>query len=243
MDSSDESNKSFVKHVFNFDDDTKGELINIIQYTFIGVIPIIILNKSISKYIPEADDSKGSLEISAEIVIQLIVMLFGLYMIHRVITFFPTYSGAKYEDYNVITSVLTILMITLSLQTKIGEKTNILIERLMDFWEGKDSKSEKNKSNGKKSNVKVTQPIAGQQPTATGQITNQMYNDGTSINSLPSMPQMSNPSPTQQLPNYDNMYQKNDTPLVNALSPGQMEGFGEPMAANSALGGGFGSTW
>jgi hypothetical protein len=243
MDSSDESNKSFVKHVFNFDDDTKGELINIIQYTFIGVIPIIILNKSISKYIPEADDSKGSLEISAEIVIQLVVMFFGLYMIHRVITFFPTYSGAKYEDYNVITSVLTILMITLSLQTKIGEKTNILIERLMDLWDGKDSKSESSKSNGKKANVKVSQPIAGQQQAASGQITNHpMYNDGTSINSLPSMPQMSNPSATQQLPNYDNMYQKNDTPLVNASSPGQMESF-EPMAANSALGGGFGSTW
>ena len=32
MESSDDSSKSFFKHVFNFDDDSKSEILNIIQY-------------------------------------------------------------------------------------------------------------------------------------------------------------------------------------------------------------------
>ena len=74
MDTTDDS-KSFFKHVFNFDDDSKSEILNIIQYSIIALIPIIILNKSMSNYVPEADDKKGSLELSAEILIQIIVML------------------------------------------------------------------------------------------------------------------------------------------------------------------------
>jgi hypothetical protein len=49
-------------------------------------------------------------------------------------------------------------------------------------------------------------------------------------------------APAQQLPNYNNMYQKNDTPLIDAATPGG-EGFFEPMAANSVLGGSFGASW
>jgi hypothetical protein len=91
--------------------------------------------------------------------------------------------------------------------------------------------------------VKVTQPIAGQQigGSITGQVMPQSqptYTDGTSINSLPT-----SSSSTQQLPNYDNMYKQDTTPLVNAATPGGTEGFQEPMAANSVLGGGFGSSW
>jgi hypothetical protein len=39
------------------------------------------------------------------------------------------------------------------------------------------------------------------------------------------------------------MYQQDNTPLVNAATPGVTETFSEPMAANSVLGGGFGSSW
>ena len=47
MDSSDESNKGFFKHVFNFDDDSKSEILNIIQYALIAIIPVVVLNKTI----------------------------------------------------------------------------------------------------------------------------------------------------------------------------------------------------
>jgi hypothetical protein len=133
-------------------------------------------------------------------------------------------------------------MITLSLQTKLGEKVSILFDRLMDLWNGTDSSKKK----GKSGNVKVTQPIAGQQQMG-GSITGQVmmpqsqptYTDGTSINSLPT----SSITSTQQLPNYDNMYKEQNTPLVNAATPGAMEGFQEPMAANAVLGGGAFGSW
>ena len=244
MDTTDDS-KSFFKHVFNFDDDSKSEILNIIQYALVGLIPVILLNKSMSNYVPEADDKKSSLELSAEIVIQIIVMFIGLLIIHRINTFVPTYSGVKYPEFNIIFNILAVLMIVLSLQTKLGEKVSILIERLMDLWNGTDSSKKKSK-NGKNGNVKVSQPISGQQQIG-GSITGQMmapqtqptYTDGTSINSLPT----SSSTPTQQLPNYDNMYQQQTTPLVGAASPG-MEGFSnEPMAANSVLGGGAFGSW
>jgi hypothetical protein len=243
MDSSDDS-KGFFKHVFNFDDDSKGEILNIIQYAMIALIPVILLNKSMSNYVPEADEKKNSLELSAEIVIQIIVMFIGLLIIHRVITFIPTYSGIKYPDFNIVFIILAVLMITLSLQTKLGEKVSILFDRLMDLWNGTDSSKKKK---GKSGNVKVTQPIAGQQQQMGGSITGQImpqsqptYTDGTSINSLPT----SSASSTQQLPNYDSMHRQDTTPLVNAATPGGMEGFQEPQAANEAFGG-FGgwSSW
>jgi hypothetical protein len=241
MDTSDDS-KGFLKHVFNFDDDSKYDILNIIQYAIIALIPVIILNKSMSNYVPEADDKKSSIELSAEIIIQIIVMFIGLLLIHRIITFVPTYSGVKYPDFNIVFIILAVLMITLSLQTKLGEKVSILFDRLMDLWNGTDSSKKK----GKSGNVKVTQPIAGQQQMG-GSITGQVmmpqsqptYTDGTSINSLPT----SSITSTQQLPNYDNMYKEQNTPLVNAATPGAMEGFQEPMAANAVLGGDAFGSW
>jgi len=245
MDSSDESKESFIKHVFYFNDKSKADVLNLTQYSLISIVPIVLLNKLIAKFVPEADDQKGSLEISAEILLQVFVMMFGLFMINRFITYFPTYSGVEYANINVIYIVLAVLMITISLQTRLGEKTNILVERITELWEGTPAKHKKNNKNNKNNNnnVKVSQPISGQ-INMSSQAMNQsamnqaMYSDGTSINSLP------NGGDMQQLPNYNNMHQQDNTPLVNAATPG-VEGFGggQIMAANEALGGSFGSSW
>jgi hypothetical protein len=242
MDSSDDSKKSFFKYVFNFDNDSKSEILNLVQYALLAIVPVLLLNKGIAKYIPEGDDNKSSLEIFAEIIVQVIVIFLGLLLINRIITFVPTYSEVKYPDIHVISIVLSALMIMLSLQTKIGEKANILIERVVDMWEGTPAPTTKTK-NGKKATVRV----------ATNQITNNLalsksYSDGTDINSLPSSDMAqhasSNVLAPQQLPNYNNMHQKDTTQLVGASTPGDhSEGFSEPMAANSVLGGGFGSSW
>ena len=238
MDSSDES-KSFFKHVFNFDDDSKSEILNILQYSVIAIIPIVILNKSMQKYVPESDEKKSSLEVSAEILVQIIVMFIGLLLIHRIITYIPTYSGAKYPDFHIVYIILAILMITMSLQTKLGEKVSLLVDRLSELWTGKSDNKKKNGKNGN-GTVKVSQPISGQQSSSG-------YTDGTAINSLPTFDitqGSQNTMQPQQLPNYDAMYKQENTPLVGAASPGiseDMTGIMEPMAANSVLGGG--SSW
>lgn len=232
MDNSDES-KSFFKHIFNFDDDSKSEILNILQYSLIAIIPVVILNKSMYTYVPEADDKKSSLEITAEVLIQIIVMFVGLLLIHRLITYIPTYSSTKYPDFHIIYIILAILMITMSLQTKLGEKVSILVDRVYELWNGKQEKK-----NGKKGNVKVSQPISGQQQ----QMSLPMV-DGTAISSLPTY-DTSSSAQTQQLPNYDSMYRQDTTPLIGAATPGMSEGMSsEPMAANSVLGGGGFGSW
>jgi hypothetical protein len=235
------SNKvGFFNYVFKFDDDSKSEILNILQYAFLSLLPIIILNKSMQTYVPEADDKKGSLELSTEIIIQTIVMFLGLLLINRIVTYVPTYSGVDYPEFSIHYIILAILMITLSLQTKIGEKVSILSERVYELWNGK---SDKKKAGGKQgsNNVKVSQPISGQQQQYSQQMSSQAPIDrsvmSTSINSLPSSADQQ-----EQLPNYNNMYQNNPTPLINAATPGIQENFMEPMAANSVLGGnGFGN--
>jgi hypothetical protein len=242
MESSDESKKNFVKYVFNFNDNTKAELLNIMQYSILAIIPIVVLNKLIAKYIPEPDDNKGSIETTAEIVIQILVMFLGFFYINRLICYFPTYSGEEYPPTNIILIVLAVLMIILSINSRLGEKVNILIDRLMELWDGKASSDPK-----KKANVKVSQPIAGKlPPMLPPQNSNQSFSDGTAINSLPTnaMMQMNNQPTTsaQQMPNYNDFYEKDNTPLVNAGTPG-VENFDGPQAANSVLGGSFGSSW
>ena len=237
MDSSDDSNNNFFKHVFKFDDESKSEILNIIQYALIAIIPVVLLNKTIGKYVPEADDKKGGLELSAEIVIQVIVTFIGLLLIHRIITFIPPYSETKYPEFNIVYIILAMLMITMSLQTKIGEKVSILSDRVMELWNGPD-----NKKKGKNGNVKVSQPISGQQIIIPQQQPG--YTDGTAISSLPTSDSSSDNS-TQQMPNYNNMYRQDTTPLVGAATPGMSEGFSQgPVAASEFLGGsGFGSSW
>jgi len=241
---SDDSNKNFFKYVFNFDDESKADILNIIQYAILAIIPVVLLNKTLSKYIPEADDKKGSLEITAEIVIQIILMFLGILIIHRIINYIPPYSGKKYGEINNVTPILPMLVIILSLQTKLGEKVSILVERIVELWEGKTDKK-KNGKGGKNGNVKVTQPISGQSMNSAA-MTQSLYTDGTAIGSLPTNEAnygSENTLSPQQLPNYNAMYQKDTTPLVGAATPGQ-ESFSEPMAANSVLGGGaFGSAW
>ena len=230
-----ESKKNFVKHVFNFDDDSKSEILNIIQYSLIALIPVVVLNKTMAKYIPEADENKGTLEVVAEVLIQVISMFMGLLIIHRLVTFVPTYSGTKYPEYNIIFIVLSVLMITLSLQTKLGEKVGILFDRTLELWNGKSEKPGQ-----KKGTVKVSQPIAGQQPNqmivnpamSIGQaaLTQSIYTDGTSIGSLP----VSNNQFGNGVGGVQSVQQQQQ------FAQPMMETFPEPAPANSYGGGSFG---
>lgn len=218
----------FFKHVFNFDEESKSEMLNIIQYTVLAIVPVIVLNKLMQKFVPEADEEKSSLELSAEILAQIIFMFLGILIIHRIVTYVPTQSGTKYPTWNFISPILPMLVILTSLQTKLGEKISILVDRFIELWEGKQEKG-KGKGNGNgNGNIKISQPIS-QNQTAMNQSLNTM--GSTAINSLP----------TQQQPNYDQMYQQDSTPLIGAASP-SMENM-EPMAANSGIGGGFGSAF
>jgi hypothetical protein len=139
---------SFFNHVFSTTEEGKAEILNVVQYSLSAILPVVLLNKTVQKFIPEADIEKSSLELLAEIFIQIVVMFIGIVLIHRVITYLPTYSGYKYEGFNLTTVILAFLVIVLSLQTKLGIKVNILVDRALELWNGpgKEKKKENMKS-------------------------------------------------------------------------------------------------
>jgi len=135
------SKKAFFSHVFSTTEEGKAEILNILQYSLLGVIPIVILNKCLQRFIPDADSEKSSLEIFAEVLIQLVFMFVGIVIIHRVITYIPTYSEFKYESLTLTNVVLAFLLLILSIQTKLGIKVNILTDRVIELWWGRSDYS------------------------------------------------------------------------------------------------------
>ena len=128
----DKKEASFINHVFSNSDEDKSELLNVVQYGLMAIIPVIILNKLIHRFIPEADPDKSSLELLVEMAIQVVLIFVGLILIHRIITYFPTYSGFKYENLSLTNIILAFLVIVLSIQSKLGLKGNILFDRVME---------------------------------------------------------------------------------------------------------------
>ena len=221
-----------MNHIFRFDDATKCELMNVSQYSLLAVIPIVILNKGVQYYVPEADEDKNSLEIIIEVVLQILVIMIGLLFIHRIVTSVPTMSKESYQDVNYTTLILAILVIVLSLQTKLGDKISILSSRVSNLWNGNNTTKEKKKHNKIKVSQPISQPTQSQQPNQQA-MQQSLDNYSTSIDSLP----------TQSSPNFNQMYQNTPTPLVNAQFPAQENFESQIMAANEVLGGSFGSNF
>ncbi len=130
------SSNTFFSHVFDMSKEANAEIMNVSQYALLGIFPVLVLNKLIQRFIPEADPDKSSLELWFEVLLQTIVMFVGILFIHRIITYVPTYSGYRYERIALTNVILGFLVIVLSMQTKMGIKVNILYERVMDMWNG-----------------------------------------------------------------------------------------------------------
>ena len=241
-----DTSKDFFKHVFNMNEDSKSDMMNIVQYAVLSVTPVVLLNKTMSKYVPEADESKGSVEIGAEVVLQVIVMFIGLLLIHRINTFIPTFSGEKYPEFNIVYIILAVLMITLSLQTKLGEKVSILSDRVMQLWEGREGLSSQPAKAGN-NNVKVSQPLAQQQQQQhmpqhqAPQVhvcADNMAMNSTPISQLPMNPM--NTPPTTQTTTIANNMMANNVQSNQMQMP--MQDVFEPVAANDG-GAGMFSSW
>jgi len=124
-----EEQPTFFSHVFNFEQDSRNEMVNIAQYTVFSIVFITLLNRGVQEYMPEVDRDKGSIAIFVEVVIQCIILFLGIIFIHRIITYFPSISGAKYAEQNVIAIILPTLILLLSTST-LGQKVGIIVDRL-----------------------------------------------------------------------------------------------------------------
>ena len=239
------TNKNFIKHLFNFDKDTQMSLLNIVQYLVLAIIPISIYNRFVNNVIPEPNETKGSLEILAEVLAHLAAILVGIFFVHRVVTYLPTYSGKDYGNLNMFSIILILLVIVYDIQGKVGMKMNFLLNRLSELWNGKQviegNTNKKANVQVQSSALRIPDPARHVPSRADYVNTHEQMNPGANKmqnavrNSLgtPQEPSATSQANYQQSPGYNG--------LVNANEPGQ-EMF-EPMAANAALGGGFGSSW
>jgi hypothetical protein len=218
--------KTFFNHVFSQTEEGKAEILNVVQYSMLGVIPVLVLNKLIQRFIPEADPEKSTLELLVEIFIQLIVMFCGIIIIHRIITYMPTYSGFKYENLTLTNVILAFLIIVLSIQTKLGIKVNILFDRANDLWNGTSSSD--SKENVKKG-IRVNKPVSRHAPSQADYLDNSQ----TQNSIFPPAP-VATTRQSNGMDSYDMMMGR------PSMDGGSMMG---PMAANSMLGGSFGSSF
>lgn len=234
----------FFKHTFNFDETNKALIFNMLQYAILALIPCILALKGIGAIIPEEDEEKGSIEISLEVLGQLMLVLLSIWFINRMVRYIPTYSGVEYAPFNETNFILIFLILMLTMQTRLGEKVKILATRVMDAWEGKTSLKPEEKNT--KGNVKVSQPLANQPNQATGppaaqspkmmdQSTLGMDGLAQAQAGLSQQQQAHQNAMSQgyQTPDFNSFYQNDLNPMVGA---------NEPMAAND-MGSAFGSAW
>lgn len=247
--------QSFLKTVFNFDENSRGEYLNMVQYTLMAIIPILILNKVVGYVMPAVDEKKGSIELSLEVIIQLILIFIGILLINKAIQYFPTYSGIKYQQMDMISLVPVFLVIMLSLQTRIGQKSAIVVDRILELINDKTgiSLDKKEKASDKKQvkqnqghpSVPSTLPSRQQPIGGNQQIANAMTG-GAGTTSLSSLP-VNNNSGSYNGPDFNSMYAGPDISYPDSQTPGgglqgDLLGNNEPMAANSLLGG-FGTAF
>jgi len=216
---------TFLNHVFSSSEESMGELMNVVQYAIMGVVPIVVLNKTIHHFIPDADSEKSSFEILAEVLIQLSLLFIGIVLIHRMITYLPTYSGFKYENLTLTNVILAFLMIVLSIQTKLGLKVNVLVERVMEFINGPNEEEEVKQQKGKKSK---------HAPSQADHLDDSRIQQGT----FP-------PAPVAGTQAGNGMQPMQEPPQQRVEQQVSMDyGMGvDPMAANSLLGGSFGASF
>ena len=231
------SASGFFNHIFNFDNDNKSTIMNMLQYIILGLIPVVLVLKTIKYYVPEEDDNKGTTEITIEVALQLFTIFFAIWFIDRMVRYVPTYSGINYHKFNEINFILPLLIILVTMQTKLGAKINILADRVMQLWEGREGLTSQPAKAGN-DNVKVSQPLAQQQHQApqVHVCADNMAMNSTPISQLPMNP-MNTPPTTQTTTIANNMMannvQSNQMPMQDVF---------EPVAANDG-GAGMFSSW
>jgi len=124
-------NNSFINYMFTMSDNEKDTILNIIQYTSLSIVPLIIIIKLMNVYLPKYNEHKGNIEILIEVILQLIFTIIFLWFINKFILYIPTYSKTTYENINIMNMILPIIFILFTLETNINKKVILLSNKLM----------------------------------------------------------------------------------------------------------------
>ena len=124
----------------------------------------------------------------------------------------------------------------MTMQTKLGAKINILYDRILEMWNGKTQ----SRGGNTQGNVRVSQPIVmqGHQVSRADSLDNTLI--APRANQLPAQ---NNISLIDSLPNMMNSGGGGGNNMQNQAMQNAFMDSMEPMAANGALGGAFGSSF
>jgi hypothetical protein len=227
------SSSSFLSQIFSTSPESMSEIYNSVQFAILALIPIFILNKIVAKVIPEPNIESSSLIILGEILLQVFIVSVGVILIYRFVTYFPSFSGFKYETLSLAGPTMFFIILLFSIQSKLGIKANIIADRLYEIWNGPQ---EDNKKNIRK-NVRTMSPVSPMMhtPSQADFLDNSVIN--TSMSSLP------NPISTKNVSSPSLSHQNNVGFGMRSSGPESrgMDTYMGPAAANSMIGGSFGT--
>lgn len=211
-------NMSFFDYITTTSSNEKAQLLNLMQYGGLVIIPLILVLKLMKMYVPVEDSYKSTLEITIEVLVELAVIIVLFFIIHKLVVYVPTYSKVEYDNISLLSTILPLFFIIFSLDTKLSEKLNILLDRfLMAVGLKKESFSEY------------------PPPESTSQIVAQ---NGACTPPMPQLPNVVNmmPSNNEQMPPPQMTHQIQQQMPQQQQQHEQMFDEG-PMAANSVIGG------
>lgn len=167
-----DSSKSFIDYITSFSSSEKAQMMNIVQYCGILVIPLLAVLKMMKIYMPINNPLKPTSELVFEVIVQLIVILVSFFFIHKFVLYFPTYSEVKYENFSLLSGMLPLLFLMFTLDTKISEKLNVLFDRFLGMLglikeplvEEEDSQQNGDGNNGKQQTAQHTMQHTMQPP-------------------------------------------------------------------------------
>jgi hypothetical protein len=265
------TNQGFFTYVFKLSKFKQEDLLNIIQYTVLSIVPVMLFIYFTKKYFPLVNEDDSSIYILTVTIIELIFMMVGIFFIDRIINYIPTYSGKYYETINLTTIILIFILFMLLTHGGFRLRTALLLQRFDDWFTIDDIIARKLGLTPKPFDItmedvqvvpkkgKGNKKAGNGAPNSNGQSGGQQMSQQYATPApLPTQgPIMPNPManygggamPTQQVQNFNAMY---TNPATSMNGGGGMGGGGgggmggddsymEPMAANAVLGGGCGS--
>lgn len=252
------TNQGFFTYVFKLSRFKQEDLMNIVQYTLLSIIPVVLFIYFTKKYFPSLEENDSSLYMFTITVIELIFMIIGIFFIDRIINYIPTYSGKYYETINLTTIVIIFVLFMLITETGFKKRTLILLERFDKFFFIDDALIRKFGGEVRPFNFATDEIFRDKKQPNKNNKNNNKGNAGAGqrTEGMPvNMTQQHSPTPPIPVSGpVMPMVQQPFTPGPVSMGGGggggggSMEQFvpeyAEPMAANAALGGGgWGSAW
>lgn len=250
------TNQGFFTYVFKLSRFKQEDLMNIVQYTLLSIVPVILFVYFTKKYFPSLEENDSSLYIFTITVIELIFMIIGIFFIDRIINYIPTYSGKYYETINLTTIVIIFVLFMLITETGFKKRTLIMLERFDKFFFIDDALVRKFGGEVRPFNFATDEIFRDKKQPNKNNKNNVKGNAGAGAGSTQrteGMTQQHSPTPPipvsgPVMPMVQQPFTPGPVSMGGGGGGGNMESFvpeyAEPMAANAALGGGgWGSAW